>query len=231
MKKLIIGLSLLVMAAILPVSAQQKPFFESLSKGTRLRLSEGYAAVAERFEALGYLRHAEGYHRMATELKAPWADEIPEQSTASDDPVREDIDGNSRHWVRSDADVLKAFDQYKEYFFAENLDGVLSMTTEPFYIPFNEQGMSGEEVRQMYETIFDQYPVNENDPETVFRSDSVSVTEMENGYMRVDVRTNDVYDDYFFSIPYWDSFQSYYFIQGSDGSWKLTAISGTESSF
>jgi len=251
MKKITLGFVFLLLVSVLPLFGQQTMFFETLSKQVRINLSIGYFAAADRYESLGFHERAEACRKMGEELLAPWKDStintdqnisIPvddamdndaggngNQQTV-DDPIREDTyaDGDEGP---VESGVRSAFNRYKAAFFAEDLDAVMGMTAEPFYIPFDEEGMTKEEVREMYAAIFDQYPVDENDPDAVYRSDSLVINEMENGYYRVDIQTSDTYKDYFFSITFWNSFQSYYFMMGEDGEWLLTAISSTESSF
>jgi hypothetical protein len=235
MKKITAGTFILFLISFLPVYGQQVMFYENLPKEVRMNLAEGYQAVANRYESLGQTDKAAELRKMAEELSAPWRMELDTDDLLPDDhvddPILEDIYEQNVNQDRNERDIMTAFNRYKTAFFSEDIDAVMKTITEPFYIPFNEQGMTKEEVREMYQTIFDQYPVNENDPDAVFRADSFVIMELENGYYRVDIQTNDVYDDYFFSIPFWDSFQSYYFVQNGYGEWLLTAVSSTEALF
>lgn len=239
MKKIIPVMFALLLLSVLPAFAQQTPFFENLPREVRIHLAESYNAVANRYESLGLGKSAESYRIMRDDLIEPFKESVnfaQNSQETSEDSITDAETTSVTVFDHGDpeiyqSDIRQVFDQYRTAFFSEDLDGVMAVTTDPFYIPLDDEGMSREELREMYSTIFDQYPVNDNKAEDVFRDDSIAFVELDNGYIRVDIQTNDVFADYFYSIPFWDAFQSYYFVQDDSGAWKLTAISATEASF
>ena len=207
-------LLILITVLIAQGIAAQEYFFEGLPKIMRNNLSDSYFIVSSKYDEIGNKKRAVEYGNMSDALKVENGD-VAAAST-----------GDTELYGKEEKAARYFFNKYTRAFFTENRNVIATIVDSRIYLPFNDEGISLQEMLTEVDSLFSLYELNDYAPDDVYNMDSIKVEIMENGYVRLDVEINDDYIPLFNEIPYWNKYQSFYFRE-YDNKWKLSAVSGT----
>ncbi len=196
------------------------PGFGKLTEPQKYDLAHAYNMVADRFDELKNPKRAESYRRMV-EMIYPGFRNTPPRTTAQQSVTVRPARKPAVNPAGKDA-AIYYFGKILRGLGTENAALALSCVSDPLYLPQYDKGISKEFAESELEWAFDKYDMQSLSANDVFDMNSISVTPLNNGYWRLDVRTRPGYEK---ALPFtfWSGKMGFYFRNFSEG-WRLAAI-------